>query len=100
VAKSSPIPGPDTTGSYFMGDTDKLAIETKHRVLNNGDDSNATILIINNGNQKKENDFVILSKMTINPKSICDFSNSMMSHINTTSTRHGAASGFMFSDDE
>lgn len=100
VVECKPIDVPDTIGAYFHGDMNELAMKTNHRVLKIEDDSDATLLIINNENKETENDFVILSKMNIDPKSICDFSKSMMMYADSTSTRHGAASGFMFSDDE
>jgi hypothetical protein len=50
----------DAHGAYFQGNMDQLAIQTKHRVLRNSNENDATILIIG------DKDYVLLSKLVIN----------------------------------
>ena len=81
-------------GAYFQGNMDHLAILNKHRVLSNSDNNDATILIIG------DKDYVLLSKLVVDPKSICEFSKSMMKHVDSTGKRAGAASGYYLTGDD
>ena len=81
-------------GAYFQGNMDQLAIQTKHRVLRNSNENEATILTIG------DKDYVLLSKLVINPESICEFSKSMMEHVDSTGSQAGAACGYYLTSDD